>query len=100
MCESQSNSKFTYKWALPYGALNINQPECLVLLKAPICQQASFSRSNHLGNTESGQTPSFDWQLPTFPSKTPKRCVFRIRYNITTNDYDPFGTNSSFNGIK
>ena len=72
----------------------------MILLKAPVCQQASLSRSNHLGDTDNGETPNFKWQLPFFPSKTAKRCVFRLRYNITTDDYDPFGTDASLNGNK
>jgi hypothetical protein len=90
----------TYKWALPYDSTNGVSPECLVLLNPPICVEADWTRSNHLGNTRKGQPSQFVWPLPYFPSNTAKKCVFRIRYNITTDDYDPFGTDSSSNNQK
>lgn len=88
-CESQSKDNIVYKWALAYDTQNVNQKECLILPTAPICNQADWTRSNHLGNTLDSSTPSnFTWTLPYFPSKSSKRCVFRIRYNISTDDYE------------
>ena len=37
------------------------------------------------GNSYGGNTPTFDWKLP---STSHERCVLRIRYNVSTNDYD------------
>ncbi len=66
----------------------MKEEECLIQLKTPICKQADWSRSNHLGNTRDGETPNFKWELPYFPSQNAKKCVFRIRYNISTDDYE------------
>jgi hypothetical protein len=37
----------------------------------------------------------FKWKLPTLPSD---KCVLRIRYNISTDDYDPMSTFQQQNG--
>lgn len=84
------------KWAVPYDSKTM-QSECLIMPPEPICQQANFTRSNHLGNTRDGKPISFDWKLPHFPSKKLQKCAFRIRYNITTDDYAPYETDAKFN---
>ena len=99
-CESRTTSSVVYKWAVPFDSVNVNNKECLVLASAPYCGQASWSRSNHLGNTKEGEAASYDWRLPYFPSKRLQKCVFRIRYNISTDDYDGFSTDSTFNNAK
>ena len=83
------------------GIIPITQEECVKLkdaqwkespahgVPAPVCKEAQFTRDNHLGNTFSGNTPSFLWKLPSKPSD---RCVLRIRYNISTNDYEAWQT--------
>ncbi len=58
-------------------------------MNAPICRQTHWSRDNHLGNTKGGFTPFFNWILPDKPSD---KCVLRIRYNVSTNDYDRWNT--------
>jgi len=40
----------------------------------------------------------FNLRLPHFPSGDTKRCVLRVRYNITTGDYDPKNTFADSNG--
>jgi len=85
---------------VPYDSKNVNQKECMVALEAPVCQQADYSRSNHLGATSSGKPASFEWKLPFFPSNRLQTCVFRLRYNISTDDYDPITTDSKLNGQK
>lgn len=99
-CESKTTPSLVYKWAVAYDSFDVNKKECLVLSPAPTCQQASWGRSNHLGNTKEGEASSFEWKLPYFPSKKLQKCVFRIRYNITTDDYEPFKTDSTFNNAK
>lgn len=94
-CESAG-----FKWAVPYDSNDITQKECLILPDVPICQQADWTRSNHLGNTRTGEPASFNWKLPYYSSKKLMKCVLRIRYNITTDDYDPFATDSNFNNEK
>eukprot|EP00049_Salpingoeca_infusionum_P009366 m.156112 g.156112 ORF g.156112 m.156112 type:complete len:746 (-) comp14313_c0_seq4:1450-3687(-) len=71
---------------------------------APECIQADWSRVNHLGNGRDGQPNRYNWTLPHLSlspfDKTkavPHRCVLRLRYNISTDDYDAWRVNSSFN---
>lgn len=47
----------------------------------PQCLPASWNRDNHLGNTVTGHTSSYNWTIPNTPSAN---CVLRLRYNITT----------------
>lgn len=68
------------------GAHEIAPPECL---------QAPWSRVNHLGNGRYGQANSYNWTIPYFGSD--QKCVVRLRYNISTDDYDGARVNSSFN---
>jgi len=91
-----------------------------------LCQEQNWSQANHLGNVDGtakgGQTDSYDWWIPDFAkltdengwkcheytgqvataqdtTKTVKyvRGVVRLRYNISTMDYDPYNTNASWN---
>lgn len=68
------------------GAHEVAPPECL---------QAPWSRVNHLGNGRYGQANSYNWTIPHFGSD--QKCVVRLRYNISTDDYDGARVNSSFN---
>jgi len=80
-------------------------------LPAPECSQAPWGRTNHLGNAADGEPANWTWTLPsyqtldtygattygnTYPSK---RCVMRLRYNISTDDYDPWNTTVDDNEI-
>jgi hypothetical protein len=71
--------------------------QCLVLPGPPECQQVGWTRVNHLGNGREGTPLNYTWRLPYFPSGKNKIAVLRIRYNISTDDYDPWRTNSSYN---
>ncbi|XP_048581809.1 protein DD3-3 [Nematostella vectensis] len=53
-------------------------------MTAPECLPSPWSRDNHQGNTVGGEFMKYDWTVPDMPHE---RCVFRIRYNITTGDY-------------
>ncbi|XP_065067104.1 protein DD3-3-like [Rhopilema esculentum] len=66
-------------------------------IKAPECRETVWSRDNHLGNGKGGFTNKYDWILPKIEENN---CVLRIRYNISTNDYDTWKTNASKNGNK
>jgi len=82
-------------------------------LPQPVCQQVDWSRVNHLGNGLNNQPLQFNWTIPpitqvgaytlleTIPGSTPPvqiaKCVLRMRYNISTDDYDPRNTNASNN---
>jgi hypothetical protein len=95
-CESNVN----YKWAVPFDSKNALVKECLVLLTAPDCKFADYSRENHLGNVKDVKPATFQWKLPYFPSKKLQSCVFRLRYNISTNDYNASNIDSRSNGAK
>jgi len=84
-------------------------------LPAPICKAADWSRVNHLGNGANGQPNTFNWTLPSMatlsangvkrynadgtssPNGQFAKCVLRLRYNISTDDYDPYRTDSRNN---
>lgn len=68
------------------GAHEVAPPECL---------QAPWSRVNHLGNGRYGQANSYNWTIPHFGHD--QKCVVRLRYNISTDDYDGARVNASFN---
>uniref|UniRef100_F6TGA3 Self-marker protein n=1 Tax=Ciona intestinalis TaxID=7719 RepID=F6TGA3_CIOIN len=63
-------------------------------IAAPVCHMNQWSRDNHLGNTVGGQTFNFNW---TIPNDVNERCVLRMRYNISTGDYDRDNTTSLHN---
>jgi len=89
-----------------------------------LCKKQNWSQANHLGNVDGtakgGQTDSYEWWIPDFDALTDQngwkchaytednvdgaaqnvqyvRGVMRLRYNISTMDYDPYNTNSSWN---
>lgn len=53
-------------------------------LPPPECQEGEYSRDNHLGNTLSVNAVHYNWTVPETPGH---KCVFRIRYNISTTDF-------------
>ncbi|XP_078594985.1 protein DD3-3-like isoform X2 [Branchiostoma floridae x Branchiostoma japonicum] len=95
-CQGEGRSGLRYVYGYPEGEDSDTQT-CLVLPPAPDCQPAPWSRSNHLGNSREGQASNYTWVLPYFPSGNTKRCVVRIRYNISTDDYDPWQTDAAYN---
>jgi len=69
------------------------------------CLQVDWSRDNHLGNGRFGQPLSFNWTVPLLSSlvKTARygsasmaKCILRLRYNISTDDYNPWSINSTY----
>jgi len=72
-------------------------------IPAPVCAGNDWSRVNHLGNGRDGVPLTYAWTLPTLDAhiKTDAnglaKCVLRMRYNISTDDYNIFTTNSSQN---
>lgn len=55
---------------------------------APECVSGAFSRDNHLGNVAgNGQNYFYNWTIPSYLAGK-KTCVLRIRYNISTTDFD------------
>ncbi|XP_065830069.1 protein DD3-3-like [Oscarella lobularis] len=70
---------------------------CHVVPDAPDCREAPWSRVNHLGNGRDAVANNYTWVLPHFSEEEDKKCVFRLRYNISTDDYDPYKTDASMN---
>jgi len=75
-----------------------------------VVEQMPWTRDNHLGNGRDGQPISFNWTLPMVSSlvgtgrvdtfgatRNYIKCVLRIRYNMSTDDYDPWNTTSTSN---
>jgi len=59
----------------------------------PDCQEAQWTRDNHLGNSamhndHEGYASSYNW---TIPYDIQDNCVLRLRYNISTGDYEDWG---------
>ena len=79
-CEAASDNDVTYKWARPIGHFD---EQCLVLLDAPECLDAPWTRPNHLGNGYGGEPVSYEWKIPFFPSAQQQRCVLRVRYECS-----------------
>lgn len=70
-----------------------------ILLLFLITVKFSFLRSNHLGDARNRGNPQrYKWEIPYFPSRQSQRCVLRVRYNTTTDDYHPWETDSRSNG--
>lgn len=78
-------------------------------IPAPECKEAPWSRDNHLGASREGFYTNYTWTVPslkdvwsgdgvTAGAGDYAKCVVRIRYNITTSDYDPWKTFSESNG--
>jgi hypothetical protein len=70
-------------------------------LPPPACVEAPWSRDNHLGNGVGGDQLTYLWDVPYLsranltiehPHISLRECAFRIRYNITTAEYEPWGT--------
>jgi len=61
----------------------------------PFCDGNRFTRDNHNGNADMGFPISFNWTIPD--SIIHERCVLRLRYNISTYDYDAWADEWSTN---
>jgi len=98
-CESASSvSGISHFWAIPYDSGANLVAECLVELPKPDCRESIGTRANHHGSAEGSQeNPRYEWDLPYFPSGESQRCVMRMRYNITSYDFDPWNTDWTSN---
>lgn len=80
-------------------------------IPAPECKRSGYTRVNSLGNGVGTEPLRYKWHLPQIndlvasgvkmyeplPGHRAARCVLRLRYNITTDDYDPIKTNATWN---
>jgi hypothetical protein len=60
-----------------------------------VCDQIPHSRDNHLGSVSGGDMATFSWKIPYH--LVGKKCVLRVRYNVTSGDYDARTTFSDRN---
>jgi len=108
-CEAE-NTEITkarglvYKWGIAYVPSDIVEKKdveekCFVQAPPVECIVTDFGRVNHLGDGPDGERSGFKWKLPYFPSGEEQRCVTRLRYNISTDDFDPWKTDASDNEI-
>lgn len=82
--------------------LPISQSECLKVpgaswdrqaawnVSAPVCRTAESTRDNHLGDTARGVNFAFNWTVPE--ELAGQKCILRVRYNVSTGDYDRWGS--------
>ncbi|UJR30759.1 hypothetical protein I4U23_018279 [Adineta vaga] len=61
---------------------------------APECYTPPYTRENHLGDMSGSDMPVFNWTLPNISAK---KCVLRIRYNISTGDYNGWNASATSN---
>lgn len=71
-------------------------------IPAPECIQAPYSRDNHLGNGVGGFANTYNWTIPNDPDmRGPSMgCALRLRYNISTADFDGWKEDASKNNEK
>ncbi|XP_065177864.1 protein DD3-3-like isoform X1 [Sycon ciliatum] len=67
-------------------------------MPAPACHEAPWSRDNHLGNGMGGQPNTFHWTVPD--NVEADNCAFRIRYNISSNDYNSWNASRSDDSLE
>jgi len=80
------------------GAGNVGRMGAAFGIEKPECLEAPWTRDNSLsgGNTRfAGFMSNFNWTIPDTPGQN---CVFRMRYNISTSDYDGRNTFANENG--
>lgn len=72
-------------------------------LPPPACEQGPWTRDNHLGNSAgpNGQAAGYNWTIPSWLAGK-QSCVLRVRYNISTGDFEDLSVNGNFsaNGDK
>ncbi|KAI3658072.1 hypothetical protein MP638_002356, partial [Amoeboaphelidium occidentale] len=75
-------------WTLT-GAFNVPPPECTA---------CPYTRHNHNGNAAGdSDPPNYWWQIPTDIHADGTKCVLRLRYNISTYDFDGWSVDKSSN---
>ena len=79
-----------YVWGRPISWKDLAEDKlsdetCIALPAKTECHATPNTRHNYLGNVDGEQsTPRFQWTLPHHEEQ--KRCVFRIRYVVTSED--------------
>eukprot|EP00948_MAST-09A_sp_MAST-9A-sp1_P002214 g2214.t1 len=64
----------------------------------PSCSATQYSRINHLGNANNKEAMAgYVWRIPDIRKLYNRKCIFRIRYNISSHDL-PWDADASKNG--
>jgi hypothetical protein len=76
-----------------WGKLRSDDEDKVCIVQAPevMCKPGPWGKVNLLSNSR------LEIDIPHFPSGKAKNLVMRIRYNISTTDFDPWKTDSSSN---
>jgi hypothetical protein len=90
--QAHATRRGTWKTSNPLDPTGLHPLRC-----RPMHPAAPTTRDNHLGNTGSGQAPSFLWKIPNTPAEA---CALRLRYNMSSTDYPSWRTWSEHNGDK
>lgn len=64
-------------------------------IDAPDCLASPWSRDNHHGNNKDGFMNSYNWTVPDSLIHT--NCALRLRYNITSGEFNEGGFDSDIN---
>eukprot|EP00158_Paraphelidium_tribonemae_P008590 Partr_v1_DN28620_c0_g1_i6_m50217 putative protein Hydra magnipapillata len=65
----------------------------------PECEACPTTRNNHNGNAAgTGEQPKYTWRIPENVHADNTQCILRIRYNISTPDFDSWNSFSALNG--
>jgi hypothetical protein len=87
-CKERETTAIECRNDLPRAVWDLSPPHRDTVgyeLGPPECVEADWSRHNHLGNVLGGFPTGFNF---TFPDETRQKCAMRLRYNITTGDYN------------
>jgi hypothetical protein len=84
-----SNPAFNSMAACTGGGGTWNEQQSFGMA-APDCIQAPWGRDNHLGSTNDGFMARYNWTLPYLNEAGGgyQTCILRMRYNISTGDYN------------
>ena len=63
-------------------------------IPVPACELNDYSRDNHHGNGDGENFGGYKWKIPT--DFDHDQCTLRIRYNMTSADYDGWTTDYSY----
>merc|ERR1711976_110620 len=61
-------------------------------MEEPVCEPAPYQRDNHHGNGDDRYFVGYKWTVPE--NLVHNKCSIRIRYNITSTDYEAWNVDS------
>jgi hypothetical protein len=97
-CVQNGDSWFTQDAHGDFKSQNLRYADADTNGAAPACVSSPFNRDNHLGNGITGFANNFNWTIPDqldCAGDNDCQCVLRLRYNISSGDYDGWGSNAA-----